>query len=432
MRAVIVLGAGLAAVTACGREPARLNVRLVDPRPHWSYTREVPAYVLVVEHGAGSRGGASILRELRRRWGLEHPDTVAGVRVQFRPGVVGDTVLVGVDVLFRSFTYDLPTKELRRSPAPSWWGEVALDLAVPAFSPGGRYLAYLGRTPEDSLQAVVRSWPDGRVVARGPRSVRFPERFPAPARAAWADTIAFVVAYDAVLSRDIARVAVRGRVGDPILRVDSVSWFPYLDSVRAAAAAAARASEEADRAAWASVERLLDSAVHRISRLPAARFPELPRDFARELDSLGCAVPQSYFAGEPHNVIRGSFGAPGQEDWAALCSRAGVSVILVHWGGPVQCPREVGANDRSRAAPDRHYLQSIGGDRIGFSRRIVTTDSYHDHGEEVDQEDLTGVGEERPHYVKLDHDAIEDAFLEKASTVWYCKEGTWIALPGAD
>ena len=42
---------------------------------------------------------------------------------------------------------------------------------------------------------------------------------------------------------------------------------------------------------------------------------------------------------------------------------------------------------------------------------ITTTDSYHDHG---DQDDSTGVAEERPHYVKLDHDAIEERSMNVA------------------
>jgi hypothetical protein len=173
-----------------------------------------------------------------------------------------------------------------------------------------------------------------------------------------------------------------------------------------------------------------DVAARGITRLGVSTFPELPSVFARELEALGCLIPQSFSDSLPHNVTHGSFGAAGQEDWAALCSRRGESVILVHWGGPAQCSREVREQtNRGFSGADRNLLQGIGGGRIGFSRRITTTETYHDHG---DQGDSAGVAEERPHDVKLDHDAIEDAFLGKASVVWYCKEGKWIALPGAD
>jgi hypothetical protein len=34
--------------------------------------------------------------------------------------------------------------------------------------------------------------------------------------------------------------------------------------------------------------------------------------------------------------------------------------------------------------------------------------------------------------VKLEHDAIEDGFAEKASTIWMCRNGKWIRFSGAD
>jgi len=34
--------------------------------------------------------------------------------------------------------------------------------------------------------------------------------------------------------------------------------------------------------------------------------------------------------------------------------------------------------------------------------------------------------------IKLEHDAIEDAFAEKGSTIWMCRNGKWISFSGAD
>ena len=77
--------------------------------------------------------------------------------------------------------------------------------------------------------------------------------------------------------------------------------------------------------------------------------PEVVRKFAAE---HGCTVPQ--FEGKPSvqtNILFGEFAAPGQTDWAFLCSASGSSEILVRWGGPVQCPFKFGA------APDRSSLE---------------------------------------------------------------------------
>jgi len=34
--------------------------------------------------------------------------------------------------------------------------------------------------------------------------------------------------------------------------------------------------------------------------------------------------------------------------------------------------------------------------------------------------------------IKLEHDAIENAFAEKGSTIFMCRNGKWISLSGAD
>jgi len=48
-----------------------------------------------------------------------------------------------------------------------------------------------------------------------------------------------------------------------------------------------------------------------------------------------------------------------------LCSRDGVSRNLVFWGGPARCPSPIGDPEA-----DRNWLQGIGRDEIGYSRRI--------------------------------------------------------------
>ena len=72
-------------------------------------------------------------------------------------------------------------------------------------------------------------------------------------------------------------------------------------------------------------------------------------------------------------------------------------------------------------SPDRSFLQEVGGGRIGFSRSLagLTADEIGKY--------LRNECGSAPR-----HDGIRDAFVEKASTVWYWCGGKWLALPGAD
>ena len=192
-----------------------------------------------------------------------------------------------------------------------------------------------------------------------------------------------------------AIVSACGRGGSRVARTDSVP----------AATATPPAADSTQEDEWSRADRA-------IVRLPITVFPQLPAAFAREL--RGCSIPQSFANTRPHNVIQGSFAALGQRDWAVLCSRGDTAVILMWWGGPAQCSREL------QPAKTRDYLQGIGDGRIGFSRAISTVDRYPDYGGEEAQ------------YIKLEHDAIEDAFVEKASTIWICRNGKWVAIEGSD
>ncbi len=153
-------------------------------------------------------------------------------------------------------------------------------------------------------------------------------------------------------------------------------------------------------------------------RLPPSAFPALPRPLQARLEQLGCTVPQTYDEPQPHNVIRGHFRNPRAWDWAVLCSVNGVSRVIVFWGG------NPGSVELLGAAPDRDYLQGVGGDSIGFSRVIGVASprairSYHHE-----------FGKGR--LPAIDHDGIEDAFEGKASGIAYYYRGRWLTLAGAD
>jgi hypothetical protein len=118
-------------------------------------------------------------------------------------------------------------------------------------------------------------------------------------------------------------------------------------------------------------------------------------------------------------VIRGQFARSGQFDWAVLCSRNRVSAILVFWNGSTKSVAEIARSD------DKGFLQTIDGDgKIGFSRAIDIV------GEKYILEHYRAYGGVKP--PKARHQGINDAFVEKASTVHFFYRKRWLKLQGAD
>jgi len=119
-----------------------------------------------------------------------------------------------------------------------------------------------------------------------------------------------------------------------------------------------------------------------------------------------------------HNVIKGEFTRKGQVDWAVLCSRNGVSTILVFRNASGQDPSELARES------DMDKLQGVAGHEIGYSRAISPVDRQFilDHYR-------TYGGPKPP---TIDHQGINDAFVEKASVVHYFHAGKWLQLTGAD
>jgi len=390
-----------------------VTTRLVDGRsaPSWNGWS---LYLIEVHHNR-----VAPVPGLDRLWRrLERVDTIPHIRSLGTVAVVGDTVVIGVGGnSVTAFSYDVRTKELSRTPQPDWLN-TALVTPPPAFSPDGRFIAYISQYGNSRL--TVRSWPDGRIAWQTapvqPRQLGRPDG----GAITWANPELLWARFP-VFDSGPSWAVFKGRVRNGEMKEEK--WLIYLDPQsdefrRRIATPPPAAPMKLDSAAepredpWAR-------AAGEIRRLPPAAFPELPKPFLTELEQLGCTVPQSGYTGSRGNVIHGSFGAAGQQDWAALCSRNGTSVVLVYWGGRAQCPREI------LPAEDKHFLQGLGGGRIGFSRGIGRTNSYHVYPDETD---TTSVDEN----VTLEHDAIEDAFEGKASTVWFCRDGKWIAFSGAD
>jgi hypothetical protein len=154
-------------------------------------------------------------------------------------------------------------------------------------------------------------------------------------------------------------------------------------------------------------------------RLDPSAFPDLPDPVRAELLRRGCTIPQVYADGRPHNIVRGAFRNAGQTDVAVLCSRGRSSAILVMQDGD---PGNV-----SEIAPkqDADFLQLIGPGKVGFSREISLAspeyirEQHRRHGGPAPPQQLT-------------HAGIDDAFIEKASVVWYWHQGKWLQLTGTD
>jgi hypothetical protein len=117
-------------------------------------------------------------------------------------------------------------------------------------------------------------------------------------------------------------------------------------------------------------------------------------------------------------MVAGHFRDSSEVDWAVLCSVNRASTILVYWAGQTDSVAKLAPG------PDKGFLQTVGGGQIGYSRAIGAATSaairqYHQ-----------GYGGSQP--PALNHDGIEDAFVEKGSVVWYWYQGKWLMLTGAD
>ena len=152
--------------------------------------------------------------------------------------------------------------------------------------------------------------------------------------------------------------------------------------------------------------------------LSPSAFRELPAGVSADLKQRGCLIPQSGDTSKPNNVIRGEFARPGQIDWAVLCSVRGVSRILVYWKGESRAP----ASLTLRA--DRNYFET------DFQGRQIFVRAIQPVGQDFILEHYRAYGGPKP--PTINHQGIDDAFLEKASIVWYFERGRWLKLTGAD
>jgi hypothetical protein len=155
-----------------------------------------------------------------------------------------------------------------------------------------------------------------------------------------------------------------------------------------------------------------------VTRLAPSAFAELPPNIPRELERRGCTVPQVSADKKPQNVIKGEFTRKGQTDWAVLCSVNQISTILVFRNASVRSLSELARE------PDVDELQATGGDAVAYSRAISGVDRAYILSH------YCAYGGNKP--PTIDHQGINDAFVDKVSVIHYFDAGKWLNLTGAD
>jgi hypothetical protein len=185
-------------------------------------------------------------------------------------------------------------------------------------------------------------------------------------------------------------------------RVHAIVWL------LAAAAASAQAPDPARQADRATV------------RLKPSEVRTLPKALQAALEERGCTIPQTFIGGPPHNVIKGHFVGVRSNDWAVLCSRNNVSVILVFGGGMPDVVNEIG-RERDATSLQRVDPGSGRASFMGYSRTIDPVSPAY-----IQQHNEPGTLPQ-----PLNHEGIEDS-TGKGSVIWYWANTRWVTLRGAN
>ena len=141
---------------------------------------------------------------------------------------------------------------------------------------------------------------------------------------------------------------------------------------------------------------------------PPSTFTRAPLHVRQQLQAMHCRIFKK------ENLIKGNFAAEKQVDWATLCVNGDKIQPVVLWGGKTQCDshpapardyKEITANPLRDA-----YIAPAGAKKIG---------AYHD---------AFGGPDKVP---AITHAGLEVGD-EQASIIYFCQQGKWIELTGAD
>ena len=152
-----------------------------------------------------------------------------------------------------------------------------------------------------------------------------------------------------------------------------------------------------------------------IHRLPVTSFPELPAQIAGVLAQRGCAIPQTYEAHRPENVVHASLERAGSSDWAVLCSAQGTVSLLVFFASALEHPTVLATE------PEKRRLQAHGADQpLGFNWGIdpASPENVHDA--------QSSMGHRRP--APPDHDALADSVIDHRTVYHFYAKDQWTLL----
>lgn len=144
-----------------------------------------------------------------------------------------------------------------------------------------------------------------------------------------------------------------------------------------------------------------------IRLLPVSSFPQLPSAVVQQLSQMGCMIPQTYEAHGPENVVSGSFEKQGSSDWAVLCSVKGTTTLYVFFQSNLASPVAL-----------RHQLD---GKWLG-----------RDGAWSLDYGSAWGISaipsRVMPRTEHIEHDGVQDSFVEQSSTIHYFDDERWTLL----
>lgn len=148
------------------------------------------------------------------------------------------------------------------------------------------------------------------------------------------------------------------------------------------------------------------------------KFVAFPVWALEDLKKQKCHIPQAvFFNPKPHNLIRGEFVTKGQMDWIALCSDRDTSFIFLLSRSRKKCVEKIAEADNAA------YVQQVDKNRFEYSRMIETA-GKNDIVRSVQKQEVNAPlakGE-------IDHEGVINTFVEKSSSIFYCKDGKWIEL----
>lgn len=148
-----------------------------------------------------------------------------------------------------------------------------------------------------------------------------------------------------------------------------------------------------------------------LARISPARFLAAPTNIRQVLLRRGCLIPQDSGRAGLRNLIRGSFSGPRTSAWAALCSRRGVTTLLVlHLGASIR------VDSLNASADDADRRIGVAGPAYMWRHAAFYAEVPHDTA-----------GLKR----LLTHQGVEDG-SGCCSVIHFWDGRRWRELPGAD